>query len=315
MKPKRPIAWPRNGNSAIFFLSTLFFLIIPGRAQEVGFYLSGTIPDRDPQTSPYLIDLSKFYTAPLDNDWLVSIGVNLQNLPKGIQTFAGVQWDVRGIVQLAGTSLLGASTLSAAEKAKQYPQSVNGIPVGLKAEKIYFLQASSWGAPNLAKVGEYIVHYANGNKQSIPLLYGEAVIDWWCSATAKPTNTEIAWHGTNTKSEISLFKYTWVNPSPQITIDSIDFVSAMSSASPFMIALTCDPGTGTIAPTGLHVPPIPGTGVSVQIFDVRGRMIRSLSGKDPYKTVWANRNAPSGLYFIHLRSGQGTFIRPEYIMH
>jgi hypothetical protein len=61
--------------------------VIPGMAQE-SFYLKGTIPDRDPQASPFLVDLSAHYTSPLDNDWLVSTSVNLQALPKGIQTFA-----------------------------------------------------------------------------------------------------------------------------------------------------------------------------------------------------------------------------------
>jgi hypothetical protein len=315
MKQDLSIAWLKKGISAIFSLSLLVVLYIPVQAQEVGFYLDGVIPDRDPQTSPYLVDLSDFYTAPLDNDWLVSISVNLHNLPKGIQTFAGVQWDVRGIVQLAGTSLLGASTLSAAEKAKQYPQSKTGIPIGLKAEKIYFLHASSWSAANLQKVGEYVVHYANGSKQSIPLLYQEALIDWWCSATAKPTNADIAWHGSHAKSEVSLFKYTWVNPSPQQTIDSIDFVSAMSSASPFMIALTCDPGTVNTAAMVLHAPVFSGADCSVQIIDVRGRIHRSFTGRDPYQTVKEDRNTPSGLYFIHVVSQHGDFIRPICITH
>jgi hypothetical protein len=187
--------------------------------------------------------------------------------------------------------------------------------VGLKAEKICFLQASSWGANNLQKVGEYVIHFANGSKQSIPLLYGEALIDWWASATAKPTNAEIAWHGSHAKSEVSLFKFTWVNPLPQITIDSIDFVSAMSSASPFMIALTCDPGILSIAHPVVRMPDFSETDVSAQIFDIRGRIIRSLSGADTRQAVYTDRNTPSGLYFIHVRSQQGTFIRPIYVTH
>ena len=127
----------------------LVFGIIPGMAQE-GFYLR-LIPGRDATASRLLIDLSDFYTAPLDNDWLVSSGVNLQQLPKGIQTLAGVQFDVRGIVQLASTELLLQSTLSDQEKTKQYPRAVKGIPVKLAARRIHFLQASAWAPVTATK--------------------------------------------------------------------------------------------------------------------------------------------------------------------
>lgn len=218
--------------------------VIPGMAQE-SFYLKGTIPDRDPQASPFLVDLSAHYTSPLDNDWLVSTSVNLQALPKGIQTFAGTRFDVRGIVQLASTELLTQSTLSDQEKARQYPRAAEGIPVKLKAARIHFLQASAWSAGNGEKVGEYVVHFADGQKQSIPLLYQHSLIDWWVkTATDKPSNAEIAWHGSHKKSEVSLFKYTWTNPSPQKAIDKIDFVSAMTKAAPFLVAVTCEPLPG-----------------------------------------------------------------------
>jgi hypothetical protein len=244
MRSSRTIKGLTIINAPIIILFMLAFQNVSGRAQP-GFYKEGVMPSRDARTSPSLIDLSKYYTAPLDNDWLVSIGVNLQQLPKGIQTFAGVKFDVRGIVQLASTELLSKSTLSDQEKAKQYPRSVEGMPVKLKADKIHFLQASAWGAETNQKVGEYIVYYSDGSKQSIPLLYHQALIDWWVKTAAdKPANAEIAWQGSHTKNIANLFKYTWTNPSPQITIDKIDFVSAMTKAAPFMIALTCEPIAG-----------------------------------------------------------------------
>jgi hypothetical protein len=223
------------------FLSAVILAIAPGMAQDE-FYRGGVVPNRDPRASPSLVDLSGHYTAPLDNDWLVSTGVNLGSLPKGIQSFAGVEFDARGIVQLASTELLSQSVLSEKEKARQYPRSVRGIPVRLRAEKIHFLQASAWGAGEGEKVGEYVVHYANGEQRSIPLLYQRSLIDWWVkSATDKPTHAEIAWHGSHTRSRISLFKYTWTNPLPHVAIDTIDFVSAMTRAAPFLVGITCEP--------------------------------------------------------------------------
>jgi hypothetical protein len=222
-------------------LSAMILAVAPGIAPDE-FYRGGVIPERDPRASASLVDLSGRYTAPLDNDWLVSTGVNLGGLPKGIQTFAGVKFDVRGIVQLASTELLAQSALSDDEKARQYPRSVRGIPVRLRARRLHFLQASAWGAGDGEKVGEYVVHYADGQQRPIPLLYQRSLIDWWVkNATDKPTDAEIAWHGSHTRSRISLFKYTWTNPRPDVAIDTIDFVSAMTRAAPFLVAITCEP--------------------------------------------------------------------------
>ena len=181
--------------STILALGMLTFGTIPGMAQE-GFHLKGVIPDRDSRASPRLVDLSGYYTAPLDNDWLVSADVNLRTLPKGIRTFAGVQFDVRGIVQLASTELLSQSTLSDQEKTRQYPRAVEGIPVKLRAERIHFLQASAWGGGSGEKVGEYIIHYADGQKRSIPLLYQQSLIDWWVKdrdGRAEQRGDRVAW--------------------------------------------------------------------------------------------------------------------------
>ena len=206
------------------------------------FFLGGTIPARDPQASPSLIDLSPYYTAPLDNDWLVSAGVNLKALPKGVQTLAGTSFDVRGIVQLASSELLSLSVLSDQEKARQYPRAVKGIKVKLEAQRIHFLHASAWGAGHGERIGEYVVRYADGQEQSIPLVYGRTHLDWWVkSPSDRPEGAEIAWHGSHSKSQVSLFKFTWTNPSPEKAIATIDFVSAMGKAAPFLIAVTCEP--------------------------------------------------------------------------
>jgi len=238
MHPSTPAR--RAAGTTLVALCLSVLVVAPGAAQDA-FYLKGTIPNRDPGASASLLDLSGHYTAPLDNDWLVSAGVNLGGLPKGIQTFAGVPFDVRGIVQLASTELLAQSTLSDQEKARQYPGAVEGIPVKLKAARIHFLQAAAWSAGNGEKVGEYVIHFADGRTLSVPLLYQQSLIDWWVKTAAdKPTDAEVAWHGSHSKSKISLFKYSWTNPSPDMAIDRIDFVSAMTKSAPFLVAVSCE---------------------------------------------------------------------------
>ncbi|RPH90083.1 MAG: hypothetical protein EHM72_19575, partial [Calditrichaeota bacterium] len=158
----------------------------------------GIIPPRDHQAPPNLIDLTEYYTASLDDDWLVSVGANLQPLPKGIQTWAGAKFDVRGLIQLAGKNLYEQSELDDARKKEYYPQVVNNIRVQLKGQKIHFVHASSWWADENDKVGEYVVHYENGEIRRIPLLYMQSLKDWWTTPNdPTPQNAEIAWQGQN----------------------------------------------------------------------------------------------------------------------
>jgi hypothetical protein len=46
---------------------------------------------------------------------------------------------------------------------------------------------------------------------------------------------------TASKGTKHLTKSTWVNPMPQTEIASIDYVSAMTTAEPFLIAITAEP--------------------------------------------------------------------------
>jgi hypothetical protein len=52
----------------------------------------GRGPGPRPAGEPFARRSFRPNTAPLDNDWLVSTGVNLGSLPKGVQSFAGVKF-------------------------------------------------------------------------------------------------------------------------------------------------------------------------------------------------------------------------------
>jgi hypothetical protein len=42
--------------------------------------------------------------------------------------------------------------------------------------------------------------------------------------------------------QVRLFDFRWSNPRPAKTVTRIDFVSAMTRAAPFLVALTADSG-------------------------------------------------------------------------
>jgi hypothetical protein len=200
---------------------------------------AGTYPPRDPQAKPGLIDLTAYYNAALTESWHGNAGNDLSSLPSGVQNFAGVDYDVRGIVQL------GSKDLAAA----RFPARVDGIKVHQKCARLHFLHSAGYGNLNNEgeQIGSYIVHFAtNRMTLEIPIIYGRDVRNWHRMAGEQPsTDLNLAWRGTNAVSAdshnfIRLFTTTWVNVVPGVDIESIDFVSSMGKAAPFLIAITAD---------------------------------------------------------------------------
>jgi len=201
------------------------------------------IPTRDPQATAALIDLTDFYNAGLNETWHGQSSndykqSDLSWLPKGIQTFAGVEFDVRGVIQLAGPQLY----------TTRFPKTVKGIKVNRKCRALHFLQATGWFAPFGTQIGHYRVVFADGEDREIPVVYGADVRDW----TSTPDKNDVppptlvtAWTGKSPSSQsqgttLSLFKTTWENPLPQIRVESIDYVSAMTNCAPFLISITAE---------------------------------------------------------------------------
>jgi hypothetical protein len=203
-------------------------------------------PSRSADAGSKLIDLTNYYTAALDDDWLVSAGADLKRLPKGIQTFDNVKFDVRGIIQLGGINLYAESDYTVEDQKKHYPEKVEGIKIEQKTSKIHFLHASAWGEEKDKEVGKYVINYKDGSSVTVSLKMMDSLRDWWFMPEDEmPKNATIAWTGLNTLTEkkgykIRLFNYTWENPTPKKLIKSIDYISTMTGASPFLVAITVD---------------------------------------------------------------------------
>jgi hypothetical protein len=201
-------------------------------------------PERSANTNSILIDLTNYYTAALDDDWLVSAGANLKKLHKGVTTFNNVAFDIRGVIQLGGIDLYAESDYSIEDQKKHYPEKVTGIQINQKTSEIYFLHASAWGEAKNKEIGQYVINYEDGSSEKVSLKYMDAFRDWWFMPNDEmPSNATIAWTGLNDLTEkkgyhIRLFTYTWKNPTAQKTIKTIDFISTMTTASPFLIAIT-----------------------------------------------------------------------------
>jgi hypothetical protein len=193
------------------------------------------IPARDPRAKVELLDLSAFYNVNLSNEW--RLGYNLWypgiTVTPGLHRFGGADFDVRGVIQVAITD--GQKTL--------FPNEVPGILVGRTANRIHFLHAAVIEDSNYqVKTGNYLVHFADGQQQEIPLFNGTEIGAWF---DAKHTDAEVAWeeldrHVATQDQNVRLYKFTWQNPRPQVEVLSLDVISAVTNAAPFVVAITVE---------------------------------------------------------------------------
>ena len=236
------------GFTAEPFKGTPFLLAItvePVETIYLGFYKGfkpvNSIMPRNPWTSADLIDLSAKYTAALDDDFHFHEGHDLQHVPQGVQEFGGVLFDVRGLIQLA------AGNISLRRTGAVYHEQVEGITVERAAHRLHFLHSCGWSCDEGKIVAHYVLHYADGQVESIPLVYGRDVVDWWEKPdTHLGSNTEVVWKGYNAFCRnlgvpVQLLKFSWENPRPSVVIDSIDMVSTLETAGLFLVAITLEP--------------------------------------------------------------------------
>jgi hypothetical protein len=196
-------------------------------------------PPRDPQAKPELIDLSPYYNTALTESWHSNARSDLAVLPIGVHNFAGVDFDVRGMVQVANKE----------RAAERIPTRIDGIKIRRKCTSLHFLHSAGFGSVSDEGqlVGSYIVHFAGKRAQvEIPIIYGRDVRNWHKLAD-EPTSTVASQTGrggngvsADSQNLLRLFTATWVNVAPGVEIESIDFVSSKGKVAPFLIAITAE---------------------------------------------------------------------------
>jgi WD40 repeat protein/predicted Ser/Thr protein kinase len=208
------------------------------------------IPPRDPQAKSNLLDLTTHYNGSLTEGWFPPYATyttaerSLTELPSGLQEFAGVQFDVRGVIQVGGNEFN-------AETGASWPAEAKGINANQKCRRLHFLH----GAPNgsvlssaVIVIGRYVIRYENGQQEVAPIILGENVLQWrFYPKFDRPIpRAVVAWTGENALTRLSeemlrLYKFTWDNPRPETAIKTIDFESFNARIAPFLIAITAEP--------------------------------------------------------------------------
>ena len=198
----------------------------PLRDAPARFYAHWIGQDSVQQRSGRTIDLSGVANVPagkalwgLEPGYALAIEDNLRGL--------GVRFDLTGAVTVQGSH----------RRTRTAPRSVT-LPLGRAAGSLAFLQTTGWSVPAGTEVGHYLVHYAGGAVERVPLVYGTDLSTW--------TDTEISsiellqgWRGETVNGlPVGLNVLFWTNPRPTEPIDRLEFVSEGTIASPALLALT-----------------------------------------------------------------------------
>lgn len=197
---------------------------------------------RDPATAPNLIDLSRYLNSPLNGDWHLAsagtLGNDFAELPTGVQRLDGIDYDIRGLIQVGNVRVDGTP----------FPATAQGIPLFREVTRLHFLHGAIRGSAmgSGEEIGTYVIHYQDGQSLRIPLRMGEQIDDWWGSPGDSPKAASTAWHGVNAyirKSGgggIRLLHYEWRNPRPSVPVESFDLEWRETVGAPFLVAVTAE---------------------------------------------------------------------------
>lgn len=138
----------------------------------------------------------------------------------GAQLFELISGDVK---TTKAVILLGG------EKAPALPRVVKDIAIGTKFKELDFLHTALFVTAAKGKtLGTYVVNYAEGTKETIPLVRAQNIDDWYAPGVdpAMKVLEEIV---APNQLRFALFGLKWVNPHPEREIRSIDFTSEGNS--------------------------------------------------------------------------------------
>ena len=208
---------------------------------------------KDETVNATMIDLKPYLNTALTDSPASPVGNlddNMAELPSGKNVFAGVPFDVKGCIQLNGAVM--------SLFKKNYPNQVGPIGINRTCAKIHLLHGSNaiLSRDFDRSVAKLVLHYADGSTSEIFVVAGKHLFDWWAPLFTTGVDprflqtapgTERAWTGSNPyikanqpDESLVLYKSTFDNPRPDVKLVSLDYVSTMTEAAPFLVGLTVE---------------------------------------------------------------------------
>ncbi|MFO0927834.1 MAG: hypothetical protein U0736_12470 [Gemmataceae bacterium] len=185
------------------------------------------------------VDLARHATQFRDDKgWFGDRRRTFRDLPTGRQTMAGVAYEVYDfktspvptVVMTAGPNVPG-----------RLPAEVTGIPVNRKADALFFLQAARIDRRRHRdevkkgtrfEAARYVVHYADGKSETVPVYAEIHVDDYHQKAPAALPGAQLAWTRPYEGGDESATAYSmqWTNPRPDVEIRALDLLPGSDRA-------------------------------------------------------------------------------------
>jgi beta-galactosidase len=199
------------------------------------------------------VEIGKFATQfRNEQGWFGDKQFTFKDLPTGKQTFAGVPFT---IYQFATSPVPNAVMLKGEGIPGNLPEAVRGIPVGQKADALFFLQTARIDNRRNAQeirekkhdeMARYIVTYTDGQRVTIPV-YAEIDVDDYRQESPRTLpGAQIGWEKKFPGTSYSAVAYVmqWNNPRPAVAIRSVDLeYGADRRGVPVLLALTAATAT------------------------------------------------------------------------
>jgi WD40 repeat protein len=200
---------------------------------------SGAIPVRDPQTPPECLDLTPVYnrafgdamtptmSAPSDYAWLL----------RGVQRLLGVDYDIRGAIQLRDAD-------GFVEQAQfDTPKIISLTLHDRTAAALDVLLLANYPQDEIP-LATVTLHYAAGGEAQLPILYGRDVFHWRRLAQLSDT-ARLATLGYDARMLPEFWRHVRVyavrleNPHPERVIDYLTVTAAKGvGGAPVILAMT-----------------------------------------------------------------------------
>ena len=196
------------------------------------------IPMREPGLSPLLLDLGRQYDFAPDavRNSYYNILPSMRPLPVGTQRIAGVDFDVRGMMQLGGLDQLGHMNSASKISCLPLPQ----IPVAA----LRLLLSISVPTPTRtgSQLAALTLHYVDGGTVLLPIRAGQEVRGF----AGNDLNVPLAFSASMAPSlfgyEDDVFSAPRLrNPQPQRLIRCLDLKGNVSNEPMLLLAITAEP--------------------------------------------------------------------------
>jgi len=194
------------------------------------------------------IDLSKHATQyRTERGWFGDKSFTFKDMPTGRQVFAGVPFQVYDFPTSPVPTVV---MLGGGGVPNNPPQEVRGIPVGRKADALFFLHTARLDArrnrDELKKdkryeMLRYVITYADGKTEAVPVEAEIDIDDYRQKGPRAIPGAQIAWTRPWEGTEYTAVAYSmqWNNPRPDVAIQSIDVQYGKEKRGvPVLIAVT-----------------------------------------------------------------------------